>query len=143
VCAVCVGLAQKVFTGRDLEVVEKTVGGYFDAATKAATAKDYENAKAKLVVAREYLARSWTFWNMNKKADAEKMVTAAVASLDDLDDTLSEVTIDPNAVTAAATRATAACVTCHAIYRVQDPTTKAYAINPGMIEEAARQNQRD
>jgi cytochrome c556 len=63
------------------------------------------------------------------------MVTAAVARLDDLDNALSAPSIDPAAVTSAVAQATAACASCHRAFRVQDPTTKAYAIKPGAIAE--------
>jgi hypothetical protein len=131
-------VAQKVFTPKELKVVEKTVGPYFDATTAAVMAGDYETAKIKLIVTREYLARSWTFWNMNRQAEAAKMVSAAVATLDTLDDLLSATTVDADAVRAAVTQAAAACTACHAAFRVQDPTTKAYDIKPGVIVEAAR-----
>ena len=143
VCAGSTVVAQKVFTAREVKVVEKTVGIYFEATTTAIASKDYENAKVKLVVTREYLARSWTFWNMNKQADAGKMVTAAVASLDALDNALSEVTVDPNAVNGAVMQATAACAACHAAFRVQNPTTKTYEIKPGLIGWTAHPNERD
>lgn len=135
-------LAQKVFTVKELKVVEKTVGPYFDATTAAVKAGDYETAKIKLIVTREYLARSWTFWNMNKQAEAAKMVSAAVATLDTLDDLLSATTVDAGAVRSALTQAAAACTACHAAFRVQDPATKAYGIKPGVIAEAARPESR-
>jgi hypothetical protein len=131
-------LAQKVFTAKELKVVEKTVGPYFDATTAAVMAGDYETAKIKLIVTREYLARSWTFWNINRQAAAAKMVSGAVATLDTLDDLLSATPVDADAVRSAVARAAAACTACHAAFRVQDPITKAYGIKPGVIVETAR-----
>ncbi len=127
-------LAQKVFSARELDVVEKTLGEYFDAATKAASEKDHASAKVKLMVAHEYLARSWTFWRMNKKPDAEQMVTVAVARLENLDDALSKLVVDWHAVDASIAAATAACAACHEVYRTQDPVTHAYTIKQGSIE---------
>ena len=125
---------QKVFTAEELQVVEQTVGTYFEATTSMIAAEDYETAKVRLIVAREYLARSWTFWTRHARGDAAKMVTAATAALDVLDDRLSEAPIDSARVQAAAQEASAACEACHAEFRVQHPTG-TYDIKPGIISE--------
>ena len=135
VCAGSAVPAQKVFNAEELDVVMKVVGGYFDAVASAITAEDYDDAKAKLVVVREFLDRSWTFWDMNERADVADLVRSSVARLDDLDNVLSEVAVDPNAVAAAMTQATAACEACHMENRWQDPTANAYRIKPGVIVE--------
>ena len=125
---------QKVFTAAELQVVERTVGTYFEAAKSQIAAQEYETAKVRLIVAREYLARSWTFWTRHARGDAAKRVTAATAALDVLDDRLSEAPIDPARVQAAAQEASAACEACHAEFRVQHPTG-TYDIKPGIISE--------
>lgn len=130
---------QKVFTAKELQVVEQTVGTYFEATTSMIAAHDYETAKVRLIVAREYLARSWTFWTRHARGDAAKMVTAATAALDALDDRLSEDPIDPARVQAAVQEASAACEACHAELRVQHPATGTYDIKPGIISEHAAQ----
>ena len=128
---------QKVFTAAELQVVERTVGTYFEAAKSQIAAQEYETAKVRLIVAREYLARSWTFWTRHARGDAAKMVTAATAALDALDDRLSEAPIDPARVLTAVREASAACAACHAELRVQHPATGTYDIKPGIISEHA------
>ena len=44
---------QKVFTAAELQVVERTVGTYFEAAKSQIAAQEYETAKVRLIVARE------------------------------------------------------------------------------------------
>ena len=126
---------QKVFTADDLAVVERTVGTYFEAAKSQIAAQEYETAKVRLIVAREYLARSWTFWSRHARGDAAKRVTATTAALDALDDRLSEVPIDPARVQAAVHEATAACAACHAEFRVEHPASGTYGIKPGILGE--------
>lgn len=133
---------QKVFTPAELRVVERIVGTYFEAVQSMAAARDYETAKVRLIVAREYLARSWTFWTRYERADAARMVTATTAALDALDDRLSEAPIDPARVQAAVREASAACEACHAEFRVEHPATGAYDIKPGILGEPADQGAR-
>lgn len=133
--------AQKVFTADELRVVERIVGTYFESAKSLSAAQDYETAKVRLIVAREYLARSWTFWTRHERSDAAKMVTATTAALDALDDRLSEVPIDPARVRAAVQEASARCAACHAEFRVEHPNTGAYGIKPGILGEPAGQGQ--
>ena len=128
---------QKVFTAAELQVVERTVGTYFEAAKSMSAAQDYETAKVRLIVAREFLARSWTFWTRHARGDAARMVTAATAALDALDDRLSDVPIDPARVQAAVQEASVACDACHAKFRVRHPATGTYDIKPGIISEPA------
>ena len=135
ICAGSVVPAQKIFNAEELDVAMKVVGSYFEGVGSAVAAGDYDDAKAKLVVVREYLDRSWTFWNMNERADVANLVRSSVSRLDDLDNVLSEVAVNPNAVAAAMTQATAACGACHFENLWQDPTTNAYIIKPGVIVE--------
>ena len=128
---------QKVFTAAELQVVERTVGTYFEAAKSQIAAQEYETAKVRLIVAREYLARSWTFWTRHARGDAAKRVTAATAAMDALDDRLSEIPIDPARVQAAVQEASVACEACHAEFRMQHPATGTYDIKPGIISEHA------
>ena len=133
--------AQKVFTADELRVVERIVGTYFESARAMSAAQDYETAKVRLIVAREYLARSWTFWTRYERRDAARMVTAATAALDALDDRMSEVPIDPARVQAAVHRASARCAACHAEFRVEHPDTGTFGIKPGILGEPADQGQ--
>lgn len=125
---------QKVFTADELQVVERIVGTYFESAKSLSAAQDYETAKVRLIVAREYLARSWTFWTRYERGNAARMVTATTAALDALDDRLSETPIDPARVQAAVQEASARCAACHAEFRVEHPATGTYDIKPGILE---------
>lgn len=125
--------AQKVFTVQELDVVERTAGEYFDAVVDAIDREAYDDAKAKLIVVREYLDRSWTFWHMHGVMDGADLVRDAVARLDALDDVLSHVSVDPRTVAGAVDRAQAACKRCHATYRSEDRETKTFSLRPGVI----------
>lgn len=131
---------QKVFTADELQVVERIVGTYFESAKSLSAAQDYETAKVRLIVAREYLARSWTFWTRHGRGDAAKRVTAATTALDALDDRLSEVPIDPARVQAAVHQASARCAACHAEFRVEHPAAGTFGIKPGILGEPAGQD---
>jgi hypothetical protein len=92
---------------------------------------DYESAKAQLTRAREQLAITVTFWRDKKKDDAVRMLRETLERTDDLDAALSEESVNPSTITAASQRLGAACQACHAVYRAQDPATKAYRLKPG------------
>ena len=89
---------------------------------------DYESAKAQLTRAREQLAITITLWRDRQKDDAIRMLRAALNGMDGLDAVLGAAPIDPAALKAASGRVDAACSACHAVYREQDPATKAYRL---------------
>jgi cytochrome c556 len=91
---------------------------------------DHESAKAQLTRAREQLAITVTFWRDKKKDDAVRMLRDTLDRTDDLDAALSEESVNRSAITAASQRLDAACQACHALYRAQDPATKAYRLKP-------------
>ena len=70
---------------------------------------DFEEAKVRVTRAREQLSPTITFWRKNERDDAIGMVRAATGRLDDLDVVLSELTIDPAAVSAALSAVDTAC----------------------------------
>jgi cytochrome c556 len=61
------------------------------------------------------------------------MLRTTLTRMDDLDAALSAETVDAGAAAAAAGRVNEACEACHAVYREQDPATKAYRLKPGLI----------
>jgi hypothetical protein len=89
---------------------------------------DYESAKAQLTRAREQLAITITFWRDRQKDDAVRMLRETLNGMDGLDAVLGAVPIDPAALKTASGRVNAACSACHAVYREQDPATKAYRL---------------
>lgn len=111
----------------------KSVGANFGG-TRASMAKgDYEEAKSRLTRSREQLAVTVTFWRDHKKDDAIKMLRAALTRLDDLDAALSTEIVDAAGASSLAEQVTSACEACHAVYRDQDPATKAYRLKPGSL----------
>jgi cytochrome c556 len=125
-CAGTAGLAQVVFTLDDLDRAMKTVGRNIDLAKQAIAAKDFETAKVRVTRAREQLSPTLAFWRNEKQSDAQKMVRAATARLDDLDSALSASPVDPGKVATAAAGVDAGCQACHTMYREEDPVTKTF-----------------
>lgn len=98
-------------------------------AVQALIAKnDYESAKAQLTRAREQMAITMTFWRDAKRDDAVAMLRKALTGMDDLDVALGAEKVDPSAIAAASEHIATACQACHAAYREQDPSTKAYRV---------------
>ena len=106
----------------------QAAGRNYGAVTNLIAGADYESAKAQLTRAREQLAITITFWRDQQKDDAVRMLREALTGMDGLDAALGAASIDPAALKAASGRVDAACSACHAIYREQDPTTKAYRL---------------
>jgi cytochrome c556 len=111
----------------------QTAGRNYAAVTDFLAKADYESAKAQLTRAREQLAITVTFWRDRKKDDALTLLRNALERTDELDSVLSAESVEPAAIGAASQRLTASCDACHAIYRDQNPATKAYRVKPGSI----------
>ena len=122
-----------VYTEYHLDRTMLVVGRNFAGATASLTDGDFRTAKERLTRAREQLAVSITFWRHNSKDDAIKMLRDTIATLDALDAALSLAEVDPIAVGAILDQTRAACETCHAVYRDQDPDTDAYRLKPGSV----------
>ena len=123
-----------IFTAEQFVSAMKTVGQAFTAVNASLGRNEFEDSKAYLAISRDRLATTITFWRDRKKDDAIKMLRDAVAKLDDLDAALSLDKVDPAAVAACVKQVGAACEACHAIYREQDPVTKAYKLKTGTAE---------
>jgi hypothetical protein len=138
VLMVCTSLiAQKpypVFTADDFTNTMKTLGRNFAAVNALIAKSDFEGAKSQLARSRELLATSITFWRDRKRDDAIKMLRAEIAKMDELDAALSAEKVDPAGVNVIVKQAGAACQTCHATYREQDPNTKAYRLKAGSAQ---------
>jgi cytochrome c556 len=106
----------------------QSAGRNYAAVTNLVDGADYESAKAQLTRAREQLAITITFWRDQQKDDAVRMLRDALNGMDGLDAALSAASVDPATVKAASGRVNAACSACHAVYREQDPATKAYRL---------------
>jgi hypothetical protein len=123
-----------VFTADHFVAAMKTVGQSFGLVNTSLGRKEYEESKAYLAISRDRLATTITFWRDRKKEDAVRMLRDTLAKLDDLDAAMSAERVDPDAVAAAAKQAGSACESCHAVYREQDPATKAYKFKAGLTE---------
>jgi cytochrome c556 len=106
----------------------QTAGRNYAAVTDLLGKNDYESAKAQLTRAREQLAITVQFWRNKQEDDAIKLLKDALNRSDDLDAALSAESVDPSAIRAASQRVDATCQACHAVYRDQDPATKAYRV---------------
>ena len=135
--AVGSALAQKprypIYTADHLHDAMKTVGLAFGLAEHAIAKNDFENAKDYLIRARDQVAPSITFWRDRKLDDAVAMLRDTLKKMDALDAAMSAETVDARAVAGLARQAAASCETCHAKYREQDPTTKAYRVKPELV----------
>jgi cytochrome c556 len=74
------------------------------------------------------MANTVTFWRDAKRDDAVAMLRKALIGMDDLDIALGAEKVDPSAIAGASEHIGAACQACHAAYREQDPSTKAYRV---------------
>ena len=106
----------------------QAAGRNYAAVTDLIAGADHESAKAQLTRAREQLAITITFWRDRQKDDAVRMLREALNGMDGLDAALGAAPIDPAVLKAASGRVDAACNACHAVYREQDPATKAYRL---------------
>ena len=112
----------------------QTAGRNYAAVTGLLGTSEYESAKAQLTRAREQLAITITFWRDRQKADAVGMLRTALTAMDSLDAALGAERVDAAVVRAASARVDTACNACHAVYRDQDPITKAYRLKPGSVQ---------
>jgi cytochrome c556 len=123
-----------IFTSEHFVSAMKTVGQAFAAVNASIGRNEFDDSKAYLVISRDRLATTITFWRDRKKDDAVRMLRDAVTKMDDLDVALSAEQIDPAAVAAGVKQVGAACAACHAMYREQDPVTKAYRLKKGTVD---------
>ena len=140
VCVLAVGsstaLAQEkapkypIFTADHLDEAMKTVGLAFTLARSAIDKNSPENAKDYLIRARDQLATTITYWRDRKNEDAVAMLRETLKKIDALDAAMSAETVDVKAASTLAASVATSCEACHAKYREQDPTTRAYRVKP-------------
>lgn len=122
-----------IFNQENFVSTMKTVGQNFGGVNQAVSAGDFESAKSRAIRAREQLATTITLWRQNKKDDAVTMLRSATQKLDELDTLLSKTPVDKDAAAAAVKQVGGTCQACHAVYREQDPTTKAFRFKAGTL----------
>ena len=123
-----------IFTHDHFEGMMKTLGPNLAGVNASLADDDFDTAKARLVLVRQQLATTITFWRDREREDAIGFLRAAIGKVDALDDALSEETIDSAAVNATGAEIGVACQACHDVYREQDPTTGEYRLKPGPID---------
>ena len=118
-----------VYNEYHLDRTMKLVGRNFPGAREALDAGDFDTAKALFTRTREQVAISITYWRHNERDDGVRMLRDVLGGLDALDAALSRPPVDQAAAAELAAGADAACQTCHAVYRAQDPDTGEYSVN--------------
>src|SRR5262245_42748309 len=126
-----------IFTLEHCTAAMKTTGQACNAGnatlrTGQTAAKDPGDAKAYVAISRDRLATTITFWRDRKRDDAIKILRDTLTRLDALDVALSGEAVDAARVADAAKQVGTACEACHALYREQDPATKAYRFKAGL-----------
>ena len=132
-----VALAQRpypIYTTDHLAATMETLGPNFTATMQTLAAADYATTKERLSRSREQLATTVTFWRDHEKDDATGYVRAALRGMDDLDAVLSMELVDSMAAAEVAADIQAACASCHAVYREQDPTSGEYRLKSDTLE---------
>jgi len=124
--------AEKAKTPQDMDVAMKKVGKTQQDLNKAINAMAYADAKKQVDIMKTTLTDAENFWVVNKKTDAQQFSKDVIAKLDALDKALTEKTPDQAKATAAYKEATAACNSCHKVYRGVDANSQ-FIIKPGSI----------
>jgi len=120
-----------VFTVDHFSSTMKTIGPNFASLNRALADSDFDAAKERLVLVRQQLATTITFWRDLEKNDAIAFLRTAVRNVDALDDSLSGAEIDSTEAMASAREIGSACASCHEIYREQDSQTGDYRVRIG------------
>ena len=124
--------AEKAKTPQDMDAAMKKVGKTQQDLNKAINAMAYADAKKQVEIMKTTLTDAENFWVVNKKADAQQFSKDVIAKLDALDKTLAEKAPDQAKATAAYKEATAACNSCHKVYRGVNADNQ-FIIKPGSI----------
>jgi len=117
-----------VFTVDHFSSTMKTIGPNFASLNRALVDNDFDAAKERLVLVRQQLATTITFWRDHEKDDAVAFLRTAVSNVDALDDALSTVAVDSVEAMALAREIGSSCASCHEIYREQDSQTGDYRV---------------
>ena len=123
-----------IFTLDHFASTMKTLGPNLSGVNASLAGDDFDTAKARLVLVRQQLATTITFWRDHERDDAIAFLRSAIGKVDVVDDMLSAESVDPDLTRAAAAEIGAACQACHDVYREQDPVTGAYRLKPGSVD---------
>jgi hypothetical protein len=134
VAAVAAQAKYPIFTPENFVDTMKIVGVNFAAVNAAIAKPEFPTAKAQLIRSRERLALTITFWRDRQKDDAIKILRDTLGRMDDLDTILSPGAVDAAAASAAVKAVAAGCQACHALYREQDPATRAFRFKSGLVQ---------
>jgi cytochrome c556 len=126
-----VGYAQTKVTNLDeYRTAMKAVAGGFGGSIKALQSGAVADAKTGLANAKANMESIHTFFVEKKKDD---LAMLAQATVDKLDAAAKALDADPASAGAAVKAVGGTCGACHAKYRVQDPSTKAYSFKEGSL----------
>ena len=123
-----------IFTVDHFESAMKTVGQAYGAVNVSLSRKEIDDSKAYLVISRDRLATTITFWRDQKKDDAIKILRDTLARMDELDAALSAEKPDTEAAGGILKQIGTSCEACHRVYREQDPITKAFRIKTASVQ---------
>lgn len=121
----------KVATPEDYAKAMKAIGGAFGGTNKAVQSGALGDARAQVATVRANMAAVQAFWEDKKKDDPAMIAKDSVAKMDALDKALSGN--DAATIAAGVKDAGGTCTACHAKYRDQDATTKAFSIKAGTL----------
>ncbi len=112
----------------DYKKAMQAIGAAFGGANKAAQSGDVAGAKTQVATIKANMMAVQVFFKDKAKSDAEMLAKVSYDKLDAFEKALGGAD-----QAAAFKEAGGTCATCHAKYRDQDPTTKAYSFKPGTI----------
>ena len=123
-----------IFTEEHLDRAMNTLGLAFALVTASVERNDAAEAKDLLARSREQLAPTIMFWKNRNRDDAIEMLEETLRKMDDLDAGLSADPVDPERAQRLARTVDAACETCHARNREQDPVTRTYRVKRELVQ---------
>ena len=130
--ATAVVAAQKVTSPEELDKAMKKIAPAQGAANKAIQSMSWADAKAQVVIVKQTLMDTESFWTANKKDDAVTMLKDSIAKVTAVEQALSAPTPDQQAVLASFKQVGATCAACHKQYREQD-ANQQYQLKAGTI----------
>ncbi len=120
-----------IYTADHLASTMESLGPNFRATMQFVNDRSYPAAKERVARAREQLATTVVFWRQHEIDDAAKLVQDTVGLLDLLDNALSVVGVDQQAVVRLAGEVRANCDACHEVYREEDLATGELRLKAG------------
>ncbi len=125
-------MAEKAKTADDMDKAMKKVGTTQQTVNKMIQSMQFADAKKNVEIMKATLTDAENFWVLNKKADAQTFSKDVISKLDALDKILADKAPDQAKATMAYREASAACNSCHKVYRGTDANNQ-FIIKPGAV----------